>query len=169
MPTPRPTPLDRLADAVKRRALNPADLRRLRIEIARVRAGTDPHGEGLERPVKSLGVIDRQLRVLSERLGRARLEPQSFDALPGPVRRRVLARLETAFDLIREPMHSTPAAPASDTSPADAKPPPPTDPAFRCAAEHERCCQAASDGRFWCHIALAVCLVRTLLPLVGRP
>jgi len=37
------------------------------------------------------------------------------------------------------------------------------DPAFRCVREYERCRREARGARFWCHIAMMVCLVGSML------
>jgi hypothetical protein len=39
----------------------------------------------------------------------------------------------------------------------------PRDPAFRCVREYERCKEEVRSARFWCHVAMVVCLVGTML------
>jgi hypothetical protein len=149
-------PLDRLDRAVKRRALTPADVDALRAAIGALRAAA-PHHPSVTQSIRGLASIDTQLSRLAGRLGDARLEPASFNALPAPVKRGVLARLDAAGARIARETADVPTDRDADS-----------DLAFRCASQHKRCCDRTSASRLWCHLALAVCLVRTLLPLM-RP
>jgi hypothetical protein len=141
--------LPRVAAAVRRRRLAGCHIVQLREKIADVqKAGAEGRFERLA--LRNLKVADTQLREIAVRSGGAVFDERALAALPRQLRRRIVTRLD---NIGRRMADARGRATREE----------PREPAFRCVREYERCRGEARVARFWCHVAMVVCLVGSML------
>jgi hypothetical protein len=141
--------LPRVAVAVRRRRLACDHIEHLRAKIAEVQE-IDVEERFARLALRNLKVADAQLKEIAARSNGDVFDERALDALPGQLRRRILTRLENIAKRM--------AAARDQALREEAR-----DPAFRCVREYERCRGEARVAQFWCHIAMVVCLVGSML------
>jgi hypothetical protein len=150
--------LARVRRGIGRQRIAVADLARLQALLALVSMTGAASGRVPLPPAAriGLGVLATQLRLLAGRARDGQLDAAAVAALPPALRRRLTVRLER-----------TSARLAGRGRPREHG-----DAAFQCARQHRACLKlAAADGRafgeLWCHLAMVVCLLRSLLPALN--
>jgi hypothetical protein len=141
--------LPRVAAAVRRRRLAGCHIVQLRAKIADVQK-VGAEGRFARLALRNLRVADTQLREIALRSGGAVFDERALAALPRQLRRRIVMRL----DNIGRRMADARGHAIREQ---------PRDPAFRCVREYERCKEEVRSARFWCHIAMVVCLAGSML------
>lgn len=139
--------LKSVATAVRRQKLDSEDIETLRAQIGEL-SELQTERRFVRAALRSLKVADTQLATIEARSKGAPFDEKAFEALPAHLRKRILARL----DNIAKRM--TDAAAQEEFN----------DPAFRCIRDYEICRSEARRSAIWCHIAMVVCVARTLLP-----
>jgi hypothetical protein len=100
--------------------------------------------------VRNLKVADTQLKTMAVRSHGGVFDESALDALPIRLRERILVRLENIGVRMSQARNRAMREEARD-------------PAFRCVREYERCRGEARVAQFWCHVAMVVCLVGSML------
>ncbi|HXF52892.1 MAG TPA: hypothetical protein VNK52_02105 [Hyphomicrobiaceae bacterium] len=134
---------------MRRRRLKRCHIEQLRARIAQLQTvGADGRFQRLA--LHSLRIADTQLKEIAVRSGGTVFDEQGLRALPQGVKKRILLRLENVAARL--------AAAHEAAVHGEGR-----DPAFRCVRDYERCCREARGARFWCHIAMVVCLAGSML------
>ncbi|MFZ4807415.1 MAG: hypothetical protein ACOYLQ_09180 [Hyphomicrobiaceae bacterium] len=152
--------LDAVAEAIGRHALEPEHVAVLRDRIARIGAAK-ADGSRLAVASRDLEIVARQLAELARRSEGRPIDPTLIEGLAPSVRTRVETRLSNATRRL--------AANARRNGPAAQGDAP--DAAFRCVHDLDDCLARAktASAKVWCNIAMVVCLVRTVLPVIVKP
>jgi hypothetical protein len=149
MATSKKQGLPQVAVAVRRRRLARCHIDQLRARIAQAQEIDTDHWFA-RITLRNLRIADTQLREIAARSDGSVFDERALKELPDGVRQRILRRLErVAWRL---------AAARSRAMEEEAR-----DPAFRCVREYVRCREEARSARFWCHIAMVVCLAGSML------
>jgi hypothetical protein len=147
--------LKEVSNAVRQRVLEPEHIRLLSDWVAEIRV-----------VARRTGRLRAATRDLERALGPLTELSKDVD---GPIDPAVLERLTEKSvtrldDRMRKPLDRI-SAPRTRAAISDVAPTPP-DPAFACMSQYEACVRRTKSpaSRFWCNVAMIVCLVRTVLP-----
>lgn len=154
--------LRKLGSAVARGHLDARDIEVLRALIDHAEAAA-PRRLGLGGARRDLKVAGTQLRDLARHLQGTALDATSFDRLPRHLKDRIETRMGNLTKRLCEAKRK------AQAQPADSKKKTFSDTAFRCIEDHEACLERASRPPIWCHIAMVLCLIRSLLPAHRPP
>jgi hypothetical protein len=142
-----------IVSAARQHRLEAADIALLREKIAEIRA-LELEGRILRTAQRNLAVADTQLRDLQAHAEQGTIDEAAFAALPAHLRKQVLTRLDNSVARMRK---------ALDAAQADRY----EAPSFRCMEDYETCKARSPGSPIWCHIAMIVCQIRALKPVIS--